>query len=378
MQKLLAGFLAVWMLLCSWNLPVQAEDAGLDTTAQAYVLVEQGTATILAEKQATTPLPIGMLAKLMTVLLAAEQLETGSWTMDTMLTASDCVADCTGATIWLLPGETMSVSDLLKAVIIGNANDAATVLAESISGSQAAFVMDMNARAFDLGMRQTVFTNPQGYDDPEQYSTAYDIALLCCRLAELDCLAPYFQTWRDFLRGEATELVNENTMIRTYDDSIGFKASHTEASGWCLAVGATRNDMTCIAVVLGGEETQRFADGKQLLKTGFSQYRVVQPSFSDEFLKPIPVKGGISAAVGFTTEDLHGLVVPKSQPDLTTVLLLPDYIEAPVKKGRRIGSVAFYRGDTLLYETPLVTVSAVREMTFLDALLKITVKMLKF
>lgn len=201
---------------------------------------------------------------------------------------------------------------------------------------------------------------------------------LCQRLAVYETLQPYFQTWRDFLRGEATELVNENTFSRTYEGHIGFKASHTEQSGWCLAEGATRNGMTCIAVVLNGTEDQRFADVKQLLKAGFSQYRVMQPLFSDEFLKPLTVKGGVSTAVRFTADDVHGVVVPKAEPDLTAVLQLPSYIEAPVQKGRKIGSVAFYNGDTMLYETALVTTEPVEAMTFSRAFAKITVKMLKF
>ena len=227
-------------------------------------------------------------------------------------------------------------------------------------------------------MHQTIFTNPQGYDDEKQCTTARDLAKLCQRLVKYETLQPYFQTWRDFLRGEATELVNENTFSRTYEGHIGFKASHTEQSGWCLAEGATRNGMTCIAVVLNGTEDQRFADVKQLLKAGFSQYRVMQPLFSDEFLKPLTVKGGVSTAVRFTADDVHGVVVPKAEPDLTAVLQLPSYIEAPVQKGRKIGSVAFYNGDTMLYETALVTTEPVEAMTFSRAFAKITVKMLKF
>lgn len=377
MRKFVAGVLIFYITFFCW-FPMQAAAEENAVSTKAYVLMEQESGTILEEQQADVPMPMGMLAKLMTVLLAAEQLESGNWTMDTVLTASDSVNNCKGATVWLVSGETMTVSDLLKAVIIGNANDAATVLAEGISSSQDAFVMEMNARAFDLGMRQTVFTSPQGYDDPKQLTTARDMALLCRRLAEFTCLTSFFQTWRDFLRGEATELVNENTLSRTYEGHIGFKACHTEQSGWCLAEGATRNGMTCIAVILNGEEDQRFADGKQLLKTGFSQYRVMQPAFSDEFLKPIPVRGGVAASVCFTAGSLHGVVVPKSQPDLTAVLQLPAYVEAPVQKGRKIGSVAFYNGDTLLYETALVTAEPVEAMTFSRALTKITVKMLKF
>ena len=182
MRKIIAGWLAgIWLCLLLVRLPVQAANLAEPIQAQAYVLMEQESGTVLAEEQADVPLPMGMMAKLMTVLLAAEQLESGAWTLETVLTASDVVNTCEGATVWLTAGETMTVADLLKAVIIGNANDAAAVLAEGVSGSVPAFVMEMNARAFDLGMRQTILTNPQGYDDEKQCTTARDFAKLCRR-----------------------------------------------------------------------------------------------------------------------------------------------------------------------------------------------------
>lgn len=366
--------LLVWLGLC--RISASAEET--EIPAAAYVLMEAETGTVLLESNGDAPFSCGTMAKLMTALLTAEQLTSGSWTLETELTAGEEVSGISGAVIWLVPGEKMTVSDLLKGLIIGNAGDAAAMLAVGISGDVASFVMEMNARAFDLGMRSTRFDAPQGSNAETQYTTAADLARLCRALSEYDVLTPYFQTWRDFLRGEATELVNENTFSRTYEGHIGFKASHTEQSGWCLAEGATRNGMTCIAVVLNGAEDQRFADVKQLLKAGFSQYRVMQPLFSDEFLKPLTVKGGVSTAVRFTADDVHGVVVPKAEPDLTAVLQLPSYIEAPVQKGRKIGSVAFYNGDTMLYETALVTTEPVEAMTFSRAFAKITVKMLKF
>ena len=135
MRKIIAGWLAgIWLCLLLVRLPVQAANLAEPIQAQAYVLMEQESGTVLAEEQADVPLPMGMMAKLMTVLLAAEQLESGAWTLETVLTASDVVNTCEGATVWLTAGETMTVSDLLKAVIIGNANDAAAVLAEGVSG----------------------------------------------------------------------------------------------------------------------------------------------------------------------------------------------------------------------------------------------------
>ncbi len=355
---------------------VQAEEAAPE--AAAYVLMECGTGTVLDEQNGDMQMSVGTMAKLMTALLAGEMLQSGQWQTDTMLTASDCVDGIKGAVIWLLPGDTMSVEELLKGLIIGNANDAAAVLAEQISGSAEDFVMDMNARAFELGMRNTVFTSPQGYDDPAAYSTAHDLGLLCCALSELECLVPYFTTWRDFLRDGATELVNENTFARTYEGMIGWKAGHSEAAGWCIAAGAEKDGMQCAAIILGTpDEDSRFALARSLLRQGFSQYQVTLPGFSSEFMKPIAVRGGVSQSVEIEAANLNGLVVPKSDPSLTTVLVLPDYVNAPVEKGRKIGVAAFYNGDTLLLETPLVAKESVEEMTIEEAVRKILVEMCK-
>ena len=272
----------------------------------------------------------------------------------------------------------MTVDSLLKGLIIGNANDAAAVLAENISGSTADFVMDMNARAFDLGMRGPVFTTPQGYDDENAYSTAHDIGLLCCALSELECLSPYFTTWRDFLRDGATELVNENTFARTYEGMIGWKAGHSETAGWCIAAGAEREGKQCAAGVLGSpDEDSRFALAKTLLRKGFSQYQVTLPGYSSEFMKPVSVRGGVARSVELEAASLEGLVVPQSDPALTTVLVLPDYVRAPVQQGQTLGLAAFYNVDTILLETSIVAKESVEEMTFVEAAKKILVKLCK-
>ncbi len=342
----------------------------------AYVLMECSTGTVLDSMNADEKLPVGTMAKLMTALLAGEALESGKWNSDTLLTASDCVDNTKGAVIWLVSGETMTVEDILKGLIIGNANDAAAVIAESISGSTDDFVMDMNARAFELGMRDTRFTSPQGYDDENAYSTAHDIGLLCCALSECEVLLPYFTTWRDFLRDGATELVNENTFARTFDGMTGWKAGHSEAAGWCLAAGAERDGMECAAVILGSpDEDSRFAFARQIFKKGFSGFTLTLPGFSSEFMKPVKVRGGVSGSVEVTAGDLSGLVVPVSDTALETVLVLPEYIHAPVEKGRRIGTIAFYNGDTLLLEASLRAKESVEAMTIATAAEKLLVKL---
>lgn len=373
---LCCGVLLFWWLLPESPAAVSAAEEP-EIPAAAYALLEAETGTVLLESRGSDRLPCGAMAKLMTALLAAEQLEQGVWTTDTVLTATDAVTGTKGAVIWLTAGEEMTVGDLLKGLIVGNANDAAVVLAAAAAGDTKQFVMDMNARAFDLGMRDTWFTSPQG-DTDTSYTTAADLGRLCCALAKKAALQPYFRTWRDFLRGEATELVNENTFSRTDETSIGFKACHSEAEGWSIAAGARRNGMQCVAVVLGcGDTDSRFTLAKQLLRKGFAGWKVVQPQLSGEFLYPVQVRGGVERAVLAESGPLKGLVVPRSCTELETVMVLPRFVQAPVRKGQKLGHAAFYQGDTLLYETDVAAADAVPVRDFWDALYQITVKMLK-
>lgn len=338
---------------------------------QCTLLTEVSTGTVICQENGYVHVPQGTLSKLMTVLLAAEEIESGNLTLETELTASANANKQQGAVVWLMQGESITVDELLKSVIIGNANDAAMVLAEEIGGDENEFVGMMNARAFELGMRDTVFKNCAGYDAQGQYSTAYDMALLTRELLKYDFLKGYMTSWTDSVRNGQTELVNENRLVRTYDGILGVKAGHSEQSGYTLSLAAERDDQTYISIVLGcRDKDERFAIGKSLLASGFSSYKVTTPAFSNEFLKPLSVHHGTDTAVEIEALDLTGLVVPKGGDELSSVIFIPEYVEAPVKKGQKIGTVGFYNGDALLYETDLIAADSVESITFAKALKK--------
>ncbi len=358
-MKFLASVLAA-LLLCFLLVPcVSAQDE-----PAASLLIEARTGTVLSSENADTPLPIGSLAKLMTALLTARAIEAGTLSPDDTLTAGDNVSSIRGAVIWLEPGDSITVGELLIGLLAGNANDAAAVLARAVSGSEDAFVMDMNAAAFDLGMRSTRFTSPQGYDNPEAFSTAADLGRLACAVLEHDVLRPALTTWRTFLRGETVEIVNENTLTRTLEGCRGMKAAHSEAAGQCLIAACERDGMVCVAVVLGcSDEDVRFSAAKALLNRGFANYRVTLPGFSEEFLTPLKVRGGTESAVLLELAALPELAVPGSAADLETVMVLPDFIRAPLTRGQAVGTVYFYCGETLLCSAPLLAADDVPEIS---------------
>jgi D-alanyl-D-alanine carboxypeptidase (penicillin-binding protein 5/6) len=323
---------------------------------EAYILIEADTGTVLDEKNSKELCNVGYLSKLMSLLLIAEDIETGKYSVETVLTASQSVYGTKGSVVWLEPRDSMTVEELLKSVIIGNANDALTVLAEASEGSVDKFVMRMNAEAFDLGLRNTAFFSPYGFYDEREHTTAAELAVICSRLVHYEKLRPYFRTWRDFVRNGAVELVSENSLTRTYSPHIGLKAAHSEASGYCIAEAAMSEEGVCyISLVLGAEdEDSSHKTAKKLCKKGFNEFKVTATMFPDEMLMPVKVKKGIDTAAGIRLKNQSALVIPKGAGELRTVTVLPQYLTAPVRRGQVIGCAAFYNGKTLVYESEIV------------------------
>jgi D-alanyl-D-alanine carboxypeptidase (penicillin-binding protein 5/6) len=185
--------------------------------------------------------------------------------------------------------------------------------------------------------------------------------------------------WLCNVREGKTEVVNENSLVKSYDGIIGVKAWHTEKSGYSIAVSARRDGNSFTAVVMGCEDKDiRFIAAKQLLKDGFSGYRTVIPGFSSEYMKPLKVKGGTEMSVLTRAEEHPVLVIPKgSEGKMSTVVVEPLFVKAPVKKGQRVGTVAFYLEKTLLHETDLIADGDVEKNSFCKSLKKIIVKMFK-
>ncbi len=332
----------------------------------ASVLMEVQSGMILGGTDPDTALPIGSLTKLMTVYLAAEAVTEGKFTLQTLLAAPPDAQKQQGAVIWLTGGEKMSAEDLLKGIIIGNANDAAYTVACKLAGSEEMFVREMNAAAFSLGMRDTRFSDCTGQSEAN-ISTAADMARLCCVLLKYDFLIPMFTTWRTFLREGKTELVAENKLTRTYENLTGFKAGHGDACGYTLAAGASRGGLSCVAVILGcDDESERYTYAKNLLANGFSNYRVTTPDFAGEFLHPVAVHGGKSGAVTVEPDTLCGIAV-KNGTEITCETVLPKYVNAPITKGQNIGVTAFYCGDSQVYEVTLRAAESVAKREFVDS-----------
>ena len=360
MKKIIGIFLAIYMMVMS-AVPAFAEPA-----EYCSIVFELTSGIVIDDVNADEAVPVGTMNKLMTVLLAAEKISCKELSLDSVVKASEYANSMQGAQIWLMPGESITVEELLKGVIIGNANDAAVALAEAVSGSEKKFVSAMNDKAAKLGMEHTLFTNCCGYyDDDKQVSTASDLSKLICELYKYDFLTPYFTTWLDYVRNDAAELVNANELVKKFEGIIGFKAGFTENSGYCVAAAAQRGDKAFGVIILGSDDKdEAFSTAKSKLNSVFADYIVIKPEPPEKIPETIAVKGSLDAEIPITFGEIRNIVIPKGAADsISSVFILPNYVYAPVKKGDKVGEIQFYRKDKYLFSVDIVAVENADEKT---------------
>ncbi len=368
-KRIAACLLAAVTAIVSFSGRVQAlSDSELP--APSAVLMEASTGKVLYEKNAHEQRPCASITKVMTLLLVMEGLDSGQIHLEDMVTASEHAASMGGSDIWLEPGETMSVDDLLKATVIVSANDAAVALAEHLCGSEEAFVRRMNERAAELGMTKTVFKNCNGLDEDGHVTTAYDIALMSRALIAHEKIFDYTQVWMDELRGGKTQLVNTNKLLKTYSGITGLKTGTTGKAGSCMTATAERDGMSLIAVVLGCDTTDnRFSAASALLDYGFAGWTLTVPSLPPVALDPIEVECGMNNSVDVSAETIPGVVVPKGREgDVVCEAVLETLLTAPVEQGQTVGKITCTLDGETLAEVPVCAASAVEELTLSSAL----------
>ena len=227
-----------------------------------------------------------------------EAIDAGQLHYDDVVTASAHACSMGGSQIWLKENEQMTVSDMLKAVCVVSANDCAVALAETVAGSEEAFVERMNQRAAELGMADTHFCNATGLPAEGHVTSAYDIALMSRELIRNHPdIRQYTTIWMDSLRDGASSLVNTNRLIRFYQGATGLKTGSTDSALYCLSGTAERDGMELIAVIMKAPtSTQRFEDATNLLNYGFSTY-TLENVVPESALLPVPVSLGTQATV---------------------------------------------------------------------------------
>ena len=343
----------------------QEDNMPLPLSSASALLMEKETGTVLLQQNAHQKLEPASVTKVMTLLLVMEAVDSGRLSLDESVPVSAHAAGMGGSQVYLKEGERLSVSDLIKCVAVVSGNDCAVALAERLSGSESAFVDQMNQKAQALGMEDTHFVNCTGLPAPGHLTSAYDIALMSRQLLlHHPDIRQYTTIWTDSIRNGAFGLTNTNRLVRFYDGATGLKTGFTASAQYCMSATAQRNGMELIAVVMKAPTTaQRFQDASSLLDYGFANYALLTPQ-PESPLAPVDVLLGRSKTVQPQLQRECRLLVEKAQADqITTRVDLARDVQAPVDPGQTLGEFQVYVGEQLRDTVPIVAAQGVDRLS---------------
>jgi len=372
MKKLVLAAIAVIAAAGLAMQPALAAPAVPDGVKASY-MVNYETGTVIHAQNEDRRLPIASMCKIMSLVLVYESIEKGALDPEGEISVSREAAGMGGSQVFLDADRNYKVSELIKSVIICSANDATYALAEAVSGSEEAFVQDMNQKAQSLGMNDTLFSNSTGLPRPSQYSTAKDVATMTAELLKYPNYFSASSIWMDKFVHNAdrfTEMTNTNKLVRFYRGCDGGKTGYTAEAGHCISATAQRDNMRMIAVIIGAPDSKtRFAAASGLLNHGFANYRSVMLVDKD---KPLDVqaaiKGGKADTVSVYPQRSYHVFAERSSPPARQVEFeLSGQLRAPVKKGDSAGRLLILENGAVVEEIPLIAGDDVAARSFFDS-----------
>lgn len=363
-MKKLCILLAI-MLFVPFSVTVSALSES-EITAPSAVLMDAETGKILYEKNPHEVRPCASITKVMTLTLVMEALDSGKISLSDTVTTSQHASSMGGSDIWLEVGETMSVDDMIKATVVASANDAAVALAEHLCGTEEEFVAQMNKKAKSLGMKETVFKNCNGLDEDGHVTSAYDVAVMSRELTKHKKIYDYSNIWMDNLRGGKTQLVNTNKLLKTYRGITGLKTGTTSKAGSCISATAERDELSLIAVVLGSATGKdRFSDAAKLLDYGFANYEMYTPDIPESAVTEIAVKNGMTDKIMTSAKNGSSILIQKGDKEkITSEIVLPNEIDAPVEKNAPIGKIIYKNSGHQIAEYPITAAESAEQINF--------------
>ena len=395
-RRLLSLFLSFALLIPLFGLTQADAYEDFDLDAKAGLLIEADTGEILYEKNAHQENYPASLTKVMVALLVFEAIDRGELSLTDSITATETAFDglsSDGSTANIVPGETMTVEQLLNCMLIVSANEACNILGEHLSGSVEAFVARMNERASELGCEHTHFANATGLHDPQHYTTAWDLYLITCEAMKHEkfmeiCNSKSYTVPATNMTEKPRELHSTNFLISNwrargyvYRDAQGIKTGSTPEAGYCLISSALRGSRHMVSVVLGAErvtledgvtiQTRSFSETSRMFDWGFDNFirRDILSSADPVCEVPVALSSETNYVVAHAAEDLSCLLPDNIEPsDLErTVELTNETVDAPVAAGDVLGKLTLSYKGTVYGEADLLALSDVSASWFLTA-----------
>lgn len=374
-NKIAAALLILPLCVADITAPLDAADidlseqvaasGGLSVSAESAIVLEATTGDVVFEKDADTRRPMASTTKIMTAITA---LEAGD--LDKKVSVPAEAVGVEGSSVYLEKGDSLSLYDLVWALMLESANDAAAAIAIEVAGSIEAFAGLMNEKAAEIGLCDTHFTNPHGLDNEDHYTTARDLARLAIYALKNEKFAEIVSTYKKTVEidGETRYLLNHNKMLKLYDGAIGVKTGYTKRSGRCLVSAAERDGVRLVAVTLNAPDDWR--DHTAMLDAGFECFERRELIREGESVFIVPCIGSEKGEVLLSNHDALSAVVRKNTPDITRRIELPHYMWTPVEAGDMVGRIVFVQDGVDIGEVPIFADETVERVVYKKGLLE--------
>tara|TARA_R110000868_G_scaffold137377_1_gene350916 strand:+ start:750 stop:1916 length:1167 start_codon:yes stop_codon:yes gene_type:complete len=340
----------------------------MDNTA--YVLMDYNTGEILAQKNANEALPPASLTKMMTSYIIEQRLASGDLKEDEQVLMSPnawCRGSSSQSCMYVPVNKTASVIDMLRGIIIQSGNDASKAMAEHIAGSEASFAILMNEQAQKIGMENSNFVNATGMPDEGHLASALDLSKLARAIIKNS--GDYYSIYaeKEFTYNGITQ-GNRNALLITDPTVDGLKTGHTDAAGYCLVASSNREGMRLISVIMGTKSQQARADqSRELLNWGFGHFTTVTKAPAGQFVSKLPVWFGEADEVELATGDNLQILTSKTQKNkITTVVDIPESLEAPIKKGQEVGKMMAVIDGKAVASVPIIATNDIEQSGFMS------------
>ncbi len=329
----------------------------IDISAKGAILIEAQSGDVAFEKNADLCLPMASTTKIMTALVVLENCA-----LDKVVTIEPHMTGIEGSSIYLSVGEQLTVRELLYALMLESANDAATALAYTVGGSIEEFADMMNKKALSLGLEHTRFENPHGLDSDEHYTTARELGIIATNAMKNEEFVNIVSTRKITIplnNGEGTRvLINHNKLLRTYDGTVGIKTGYTKKCGRCLVSSAVRDGVMMVCVTLNAPND--WNDHQKLLDYGFSQYVNLNLANEGEYVLDLSVVNGQKSSFIAKNSQSFSTTLKRNKVDISAVFESNRLICAPINVGDTVGKIVFYNSGNKIGEVPVVAKEPVK------------------
>ena len=336
---------------------------------KSYILIEPNTNTVIAEFNSNSEIEPASMTKIMTAYVAADQIDNELISIDDEVLISEKAWRMEGSRMFIEAGKRVSVSDLLRGIIIQSGNDASVAIAEYVGGTERGFVDLMNAYAGSLNMNNTIFQNSTGLPAENHFSSAKDLAILTSHLiTKFPEIYSYYKE-KQFTFNEIKQL-NRNKLLWRDDSSDGVKTGHTKAAGYCLVGSAKRGDMRLITVVAGSDsDNNRFMASQRLLEYGFRFFATQKILNANQEYKQINIWGGVEKNLSLGVLEDISITLPRTSfKDLVVNYNYSNNIQAPIEIGQKIGTLEIINNDEIVLSTDLVALHNIKAKGFFGRL----------